>query len=195
MTRAHRTWPPRLATAGLAKAFLARVLLSAAGALLWSGCPALDLGTSARRDLAAALECASAEVEMEQVGEYRYHGAGCGREATVACTASALEPHCLVEGTRSFDADPDDEPDSTDALPDIEQVIRGGLDARREDVLACVGRDRVGVRASYTPEGIVSLALQGELAGTAEERCVQQVLEGVRVRATGEEGVVIHLVD
>ncbi len=161
-------------------------------AALCLGCSGIDLGVAARRDLATALECPSTEVELEQLGEYRYRGEGCGRQATVACTASALEPSCLLEGDRRLGEDPEE---ITEAPPDIERMIRGGLDARRDDVLACVGRDRVGVRAAYTGEGVVSLALQGDLADSPEETCVRQVLQGVRVAATGEEGVVIHLVD
>jgi hypothetical protein len=187
-----------------------------------AGCGQFDTGTAARRSLAEHLGCAEAQVEMTQVGAYRYRGEGCGRTATVACTASRLEPECLREGpaTAGGRAMPEDDgrgaasavqpsPDAHRADeeptapppavaerpdPDVEAQIRAGLDARREDVLACTGAERVAIRAGYAPDGSVALSLQGALADTPEERCVQDALDGVRVAATGGAGVVIHLV-
>jgi len=159
-------------------------------ALLAAGCSGIDLGDAARRDTAEALQCPSEEVALEQLGEYRYRGDGCGREVVVACTASALEPRCFPQSMGG-----DAQEQTAEPPPDVEATIRGGLEARRDDVLACVGRARVGVRAAYTGEGVVSLSLQGDLADTPEEACVRDALGGVRVAATGEEGVIIHLVD
>jgi len=159
-------------------------------ALCSVGCSGIDLGDAARRDTAEALQCPAEEVELEQLGEYRYRGDGCGRVVLVACTASALEPRCFPQSSGDGDPGETEEPP-----PDVEATIRGGLEARRDDVLACVGRDRIGVRAAYTGEGVVSLSLQGDLADTPEEACVRDALGGVRVAATGEEGVIIHLVD
>lgn len=78
--------------------------------------------------------------------------------------------------------------------PEVEARIRAGLDARRGDILACTGAERVAVRAGYAPDGSVALSLQGALSGTPEERCVQDALDGVRVPATGGAGVVVHLI-
>ena len=174
------------------------------------GCAQIDTGSQALRALAESLDCPEARVAMTQVGAYRYRGEGCGRDTTVVCTASRLEPTCLHEATaggavaRAEQGDPAEEP-ATDAserpptvaaTPDatVEAQIRAGLDARREDVLACVGRDRVGVRAGYAPDGSVAFSLQGDLTGSPEEACVADALDGVRVPANGEAGVVIHLV-
>lgn len=198
--------------------------------LLVMGCAQFDTGASAQRALAEHLGCPEERVQMTQIGAYRYRGEGCGREATVACTASQLEPQCLHEGPttaggewtsdeegseepRVVQPDPDahrqpavsgepsDEPagDATAGLTDppdaeVESQIRAGLDARRDDVLACTGAERVAVRAGYAPDGSVALSLQGELEGTPEERCVQDALDGVRVPATGGAGVVVHLI-
>lgn len=159
-------------------------------ALCAAGCAGIDLGDAARRDTSEALQCPAEEVELEQLGEYRYRGDGCGREVVVACTASALEPRCYPQSTGGAEAEETEAPP-----PDVEANIRGGLEARRDDVLACVGRDRIAVRAAYTGEGVVSLSLQGDLADSPEEACVRDALGGVRVAATGEEGVIIHLVD
>ena len=157
-------------------------------ALALVGCGSVDTGSAARRDAANAIHCPSAAVEMEQIGEYRYRGRGCGRDVVVACSASTLELYCFVERVR------DAEGSTTDTPPDVEATIRAGLLARRDDVLACVGRDRIGVRVVYEGDGEVTFMLQGDLADSPEEACVRDALDGVRVAATGQEGVIIHLV-
>ena len=53
----------------------------------------------------------------------------------------------------------------------------------------------MGVRAIYGGDGTVTFALQGDLHDSPEEACVRDALAGVRVAATGEEGVIVHLVD
>lgn len=163
-------------------------------ALLLVGC-GIDTGDAARRDAARALRCPRAQVELEQIGAYRYVGRGCGRNVTVTCTASALEPACLPED--ELTAGHGDEGDAlvdTEAPPEVERQVRAGLTARRDDVLACTGRRRVAVRVAYAPDGSLDLTLQGDLEGSAQERCVQDALSGVRVAATGGAGVVVHLV-
>ena len=56
------------------------------------------------------------------------------------------------------------------------------------------GDKRPAIRAAYAPDGSVDLTAQGALSGSPEERCVQDALDGVRVPATGQAGVVVHLV-
>lgn len=169
-------------------------------ALLLVGCTGIDAGDAARRDAAEALRCPRPQVETEQIGAYRYVGRGCGRVVTVACTASAFEPRCLeVSALTSggMDESPRVEEDAqrdAEPPPETEAQIRAGLRARRQDVLACTGRDRVAVRVAYAPDGSVSLTLQGDLESSPQQRCVQNVLSGVRVAATGTAGVVVHLV-
>ena len=155
------------------------------------GCANLDTGTAALRDAAAALDCPRAATDVEQLGDYRYRARGCGGEIVVACTSSSFEPRCFPERAGTQTAG--DEAEST-APPDVERAIRNGLDARRADVLGCVGRERVGVRAAYDGDGRVVLALQGDLAGSPEEACVREALAGVRVPAAGRDGVLVHLV-
>jgi hypothetical protein len=172
----------------------------AALALLLVGCNGIDTGDAARRDAAEALRCPSPQVETEQVGAYRYVGRGCGRVVTVACTASAFEPRCLeVAALTSGGMDDSRDiqertPRDVEPPPETEAQIRAGLRARRQDVLACTSRDRVAVRVAYAPDGEVSLTLEGDLEGSPQQRCVQDVLSGVRVAATGTAGVVVHLV-
>lgn len=180
------------------------------------GCAQFDTGSAARRSAADLLDCPENEVSMTQVGAYRYRGEGCGGSVSVACTSASLEPRCLREGNtaggeelvleepdhdgQADDARPgepvEEDPPRVAETPDagIEAQIRAGLDARRDDILACVGRERVAIRAGYAPDGSVALSLQGDQAGTAEERCVQDALDGVRVAATGEAGIVVHLI-
>jgi hypothetical protein len=184
-----------------------------ASSILLVGCAQFDTGSVAQRSAAGLLDCPQSEVSMTQVGAYRYRGEGCGGTVSVACTSAALEPRCLREGDSAGgedepaldegDADGDaetEEAEETEPVvaetPDasVEAQIRAGLDARREDILECVGRERVAIRAGYAPDGSVALSLQGDRAGTAEERCVVDALDGVRVAATGEAGVVVHLI-
>jgi hypothetical protein len=78
--------------------------------------------------------------------------------------------------------------------PEAEAALRAALDARRDDVLACVGRDRAVVRAAWGAAGDLAIALTGELAGTPEERCVRAALADVRAPAAGRlRGAVLHL--
>lgn len=155
------------------------------------GCANLDTGTAALRDAASALDCPRTATEVEQLGEYRYRGRGCGGEVIVACTSSSFEPRCFPE--RAAAATAGDEEESS-APPDVERAIRNGLDARRADVLGCVGSERVGVRAAYDSDGRIVLSLQGDLAGSPEETCVREALAGVRVPAARRDGVLVHLV-
>ncbi len=164
------------------------------GAIVRSAGAQWDTGTVARRRAAELLECEEQSVEITAVGAYRYRGEGCGRDVVVACTAAALEPQCLRESELAS-AGGEEEPEvDPEAAGRIEEHVRAGLEARRDDVLACVGRDRVAVRVGYAPDGSIDIALQGALHETPEERCVQDALEGVRVAATGASGVVVHLV-
>lgn len=157
-------------------------------ALTLVGCAGIDMGDAARRDAASAAHCPRGAMQMEQIGDYRYRGRGCGETVVVACTSSALEPRCYAERAQAA------EEGSTGTPPDVEATIRAGLEARREDVLACVGRDRIGVRVVYEGDGEVTFMLQGDLEDSPEEACVRDALDGVRVAATGHEGVIIHLV-
>jgi len=77
--------------------------------------------------------------------------------------------------------------------PAAERSLRAALDARREDALACASRDRLVVSASWTPSGAVSLALSGDLAGSAEEGCVRAALEDLRVEGATAPGTILHL--
>jgi len=101
-----------------------------------------------------------------------------------------VEPDPLAD-----DEAPDDEPGAirTTATGGVaETTIRRGLDALADDVMACVDRDRVTVRATFHTDGAVVLALTGDLSGSPEEGCVRSAIGDVRVPA-GESGVVLHL--
>lgn len=74
-----------------------------------------------------------------------------------------------------------------------EAAIRAALDAARGDVLACVSRERAVVRATWDAAGAVSLTLEGDLAGSAEEGCVRAALSHVRA-PEGVPGTLLHLV-
>lgn len=172
------------------------------------GCAQFDTGSAARRRVAELLDCDEEELSVSEVAAHRYRGEGCGGTAEVVCTAAALEPTCVRQrisstaGAESYDDDelarePDASPDGEareGSRAGVEARIRSGLDARREDILACVGSERVAVRVAYEPDGRVQVSLQGPLAGSAEEGCLRAALTGVRVAASGAPGVVVHLV-
>lgn len=168
--------------------------LSLTAALLVAGCAQFDTGNAARTSAAAALECQEQNTTVTAVSAYRYRGEGCGRSVVVACTAGALEPQCLPEAELASAGGAVERAPEAEASDEIERHIRAGLEGRREDVLACVGRERVGVRVGYAPDGSVDVTLQGELHESPEERCVQDALEGVRV-GRGAAGTVVHLLD
>lgn len=69
---------------------------------------------------------------------------------------------------------------------------RGALNARREALLACAGRDVIGIRSSWDAAGTLSISLQPPLAGGPEEECVRSQLSGVRIGATSP-GEVVHV--
>jgi hypothetical protein len=169
-------------------------------ALLLGACGNFDTGTVATQRAAALLGCDESQVELTQLGAYRYRGEGCGNTVTIACTASALEPQCLEEtaggevaAVEEVGEAPEEAPaPSTDG--EIEAHVRAGLEARRDDVLACVGAERAAVRAAYAPDGSVEFTLQGTLHDSPEERCVADALDGLRVAPDRGSGVVVHLV-
>ena len=175
------------------------IVLAAVLSFMAPGCNQFDTGSAAQASAARILECPQSQVEITAVGAYRYRGEGCGQHVVLTCTASRLEPECLrVADLVSSGGEEDDDdalptPD-TEADEEIETLIRAGLEARRDDVLACAGTQRVAIRAAYAPDGSVDLTAQGALSDTAEERCIQDALDGVRVPATGGAGVVVHLV-
>jgi hypothetical protein len=74
-----------------------------------------------------------------------------------------------------------------------EPALRAAIDERRDDILACVGRDRAVVRFEWTASGPLAITLSGALAGTVEEGCVRAAL-GDLAAAPGTEGALLHLV-
>ncbi len=179
-------------------------------ALALGGCAQFDTGSAARRRSSELLDCDEEDVEIEQVGAYRFRGEGCGRRVEVVCTAAALEPVCFRQSTPTaggeapfegdelveVDAPPEAPPSEAPDIeaPDIEARVRAGLDARRDDILACVGQERAAVRVAYEADGAVTISLQGPLEASAEEGCVRSALAGVRVPSSTTSGVVVHLV-
>jgi hypothetical protein len=69
--------------------------------------------------------------------------------------------------------------------------LRDAIERHKEDVLACVGADRVAVVAE-SKEGKMHVGLHGNLANSAEEECVQHVLKDLKPSAKDER--VIHVV-
>lgn len=176
-----------------------------------AGCAAWDAESRARDRAREWLDCE--QVELTRHSEHAWRAEGCGRHADVACTTSDNEPECIrvrFPTTVAIAAPPPEpEPDAPSAadLPvsspapetqgaevtAAEAAVRAALDAAHADVLACVARDRVVVRATWDAAGVVSLALQGDLAGSPEEGCVRAALSALSAPA-GAAGTVLHLV-
>ena len=175
---------------------VARFFLALAALAVLTGCSTFDTGTAALDRAVELLECPRDRVTMTPVSDYSYTARGCGAEVAIGCTAGRLEPVCLRQSATATAGGEaaEGEPVRSEAPPEIEERIRAGLEARREDVVGCVGRAPVGVRASFDADGAVVFNLQGDLERSPEERCVQDALGGVRVAATGAPGVVVHLV-
>ncbi len=170
----------------------------------------------ARDRAIAVLDCT--EVTVVKIADNRYRASGCGGTVEVLCTAGHNEPVCIVgraredlatsgladQGAGGEDSDPETEgpsgPEADDEAPadasaevaSIERTIRSGLDAHRDDVLACTSRSASVVRVRYSVDGSIALTLGGDLEGSPEEGCVRAAIGAVRV-APGHEGVVMHL--
>jgi hypothetical protein len=179
-----------------------------------------DAEYQARERAVAALSCR--EVTLARLSEARFRASGCGGAVEVLCSSGHNEPVCLVGRARAegrvselseagpselsqtgsggeIDAErePASGPDADDEAPldgvdSIEAHIRAGLDAHREDVLACTGRSASVVRVRYALDGSIALTLAGDLEGSPEEGCVRAAIGGVRV-VPGHEGTVVHL--
>lgn len=156
------------------------------------------------------------DVELERTENHRFHAAGCGGSADIACSEGSLNPVCIrvaargtsggevVDEVDELETDPDAPSDgsiaasapgeeASDLPSEAELAIRRGLDARAADVLACVDRPSVAVRVTHAADGHLTIALSGDLRGSPEEGCVRAALGDVRGPA-GEPGVVLHLV-
>lgn len=173
----------------------------------------------ARDRATAALDCT--EVSLVRIAENRFRASGCGGTVEVLCTSGHNEPVCLVgrardelavsgisdlgagdetgaeeaaaEGPAGPDADDEAPTGPSEEITAIESSVRDGLDARRDDVLACTGRSASVVRVRYALDGGITVTLAGDLEGSPEEGCVRAALGAVRV-AAGHEGIVMHLV-
>lgn len=197
----------------LAARLLAR--LGAVSALVACG-GAWDPDHQARERARIALDCPDPSVV--RIAESRYRASGCGGSVEVLCTAGHNEPVCIagrardefrvsglvtasVGGERAAASDSDessafsedaDGPSTNEEVARIERTIRRGLEARRDDVLACTGRTASVVRVRYAVDGSIELRLAGDLEGSPEEGCVRAALGNVRVEP-GRAGVVLHL--
>jgi hypothetical protein len=76
----------------------------------------------------------------------------------------------------------------------VEAVLRALIDANASTIAACVDKRPIAVEASYSADGVVRLALRGDLRGTPVERCVVAALPDLRAATEGRAGTVVHLV-
>ncbi len=160
------------------------------------------------------LLCTASELEPECIamrprgeGPARLSEVGAGGEQEPETAAPTGDDILREQAAMLEEADPDADddaplrvppppgaatPETSDAVTESEAQIRRGLDARRDDVLACAERNSVVVTVAYAVDGSVSISLAGDLRGTPQEGCVRAALQGVRV-AAGQTGVVMHL--
>ena len=157
------------------------------------------------------LLCTASELEPECIamrprgeGPSRLSEVGAGGEQEPVAPAPTGDDILREQAAMLEQADPDADDDAplrvppppgageNDAVMQSEAQIRRGLDARRDDVLACADRNSVVVNVAYAVDGSVSIGLAGDLQGTPQEGCVRAAFQGVRV-AAGQAGVVMHL--
>lgn len=72
-----------------------------------------------------------------------------------------------------------------------EAVLRAALDALRDTIHRCAGTGAIPVRARWTDEGVVTLALEPPMAGGPAEQCVRDAFVGLRVPG-GSAGEIVH---
>lgn len=72
-----------------------------------------------------------------------------------------------------------------------EALLRAMLDQRRADIHRCAGVGVIPVRASWTETGVVSLALEPPLTGSAAEACVRGAVVPGPVPG-GTAGEIVH---
>lgn len=152
------------------------------------------------------------DVAVERTEAHRFHARGCEREGDIVCSEGSLNPVCIrvaarntsggeagSEGGETEDVEvastegDEPEPAPVETVSPQEQAIRRGLDARSEDVLACVDRPSVAVRVNHAADGSLSITLSGDLRDSPEEGCVRAAIGPVHV-PPGAPGVVVHLV-
>jgi hypothetical protein len=76
----------------------------------------------------------------------------------------------------------------------VEAWVRQALDMRGREILSCVERPTVAVRAVLHVDGRISITLRGDLESTPEEGCVRAALSDFRLPAGGRERTIIHVV-
>lgn len=185
-------------------------VLLVGGALV--GCGTWESQERARTVAAEVMECPGVTVEPR--GDERFHATGCGEEIDLACTSGGNEPRCERVRIRTAGAEAETvaesvtvteipvatpEPYGTGTAapvvpagdPAAEAALRASIDARRDDVLACAGSERVVVRVRTDANGAARITLGGALAGGAEEGCVRAALSDLTAPPSIE---VIHLV-
>jgi len=84
-------------------------------------------------------------------------------------------------------------PPATNPAP-TEVAVRMAIDARRREILTCVGREMAAVDGAYTAAGDVTVSLTGDLAGSAAEGCVRSALGALHLDHVSGAGAVRHLV-
>lgn len=74
-----------------------------------------------------------------------------------------------------------------------EELLRAVLDAQRPRIHGCLGPGVIPVRASWSAEGTVTIALDPPLAGTAAEGCLRVVIGAQRVPAISPGEIIHHV--
>jgi hypothetical protein len=115
-----------------------------------------------------------------------------GQCIAAALRASSFAPSAAPRaGTVPLDASA--VPSTSPTIAEI--AARAIVDEQRDVILACSSATAVGVVASWTADGHVSLALSGALTGTPEDGCVRALVVGTAIApAPGTPGSVLHAV-
>jgi len=109
----------------------------------------------------------------------------------------APQPHEVAgEAIPAESSEPEDAAPAASASDDADdphrQRLRGLIEEQREDILSCVAAERTAVRAVVSGDR-VTVTLHGPLAGSAEEECVQTLLQDLDA-ADAPDLELIHVV-
>lgn len=116
-----------------------------------------------------------------------------GAQGTQTIVAAAA-PAAAAPAPTSAPAPSASPPAAAPTMEQIEAAVRQWLDSHRAEILACTRTAAALVEVRWNAQGVPSVALGGEMHGSAGEPCVVQALSGVQFAVAGQAGAIRHVV-
>ena len=183
------------------------IMPSTAALWLLGGCAGYYMMNAAKDRAVVDLSCERTKIEVADVGAGAYRATGCGGIATYVCTGRTCIKESMEEQPRVSSAPEsssespipgadsgEGETEDDDEVKAAKEALRGAIDERREDILACVGSERAAVVAEAMPDGAVVLSLQGKLSSSPQEECLRGAVSDLRTEPRESGFTVVHLV-